>query len=65
MTVLIDTNVILDILLQRQHFAVQYTAGEHIQADYIITRDPGGYEDSSISVIQPADFLTLMEQKTG
>jgi len=42
--------------------AVQYTTGEHIQADYIITRDPSGYGDSSIPVIQPADFLTLMEQ---
>jgi len=37
--------------------AVQYTTGEHIQADYIITRDPSGYDDSSIPVIQPVDFL--------
>jgi len=42
--------------------AVQYTAGEHIQADYIITRDLGGYEGSSIPVIQPVGFLALMEQ---
>jgi len=83
MTVLIDTNVILDVLLQRHEFlqassgvilraleldwndfedAVQYTVGEHIQAEYIITRDPNGYGDSPIPVIQPADFLTLMEQ---
>jgi len=41
--------------------AVQYTVGEHIQVDYIITRDPSGYEDSSIPVIQPTGFLTLME----
>jgi len=42
--------------------AVQYTVGERIQADYIVTRDPNGYGDSSIPVIQPVDFLTLMEQ---
>ena len=85
MTVLIDTNVILDVLLRREQFleksasimllsekkiidgyvsasavtggeiyraidlnwsdfedAVQYTTGEHIQADYIITRDTRG-----------------------
>ncbi|MCL2191534.1 MAG: hypothetical protein FWB79_06065 [Treponema sp.] len=33
--------------------AVQYTTGERIQADYVITRDPGGYGDSLIPVIQP------------
>ena len=42
--------------------AVQYTTGEHIQADYIITRDPVGYEGNSIPVIQPIDFLAVMEQ---
>ena len=42
--------------------AVQYTAGEHIQADYIITRDTHGYKDNAIQVIQPADFLSIMEQ---
>jgi len=42
--------------------AVQYATGEHIQADYIITRDPGGYGSTSIPVIQPVDFLAIMEQ---
>ena len=42
--------------------AVQYTTGEHIQADYIITRDTRGYAGNTITVIQPADFLAIMEQ---
>jgi predicted nucleic acid-binding protein len=41
--------------------AVQYTAGEQLQADYIITRDTGGYINSSITVITPSDFLDLIE----
>ena len=39
--------------------AVQYTAGEQIHADYIITRDTGGYINSSITVITPSDFLDI------
>jgi len=42
--------------------ALQYTTGEHIEADYIITRDLNGYEGDSIPVIQPVDFLNLVEQ---
>ena len=44
--------------------AVQYSAGENIQADYIITRDPKGYIDSAITTATPADFLTIIEQDT-
>jgi predicted nucleic acid-binding protein len=42
--------------------AVQYTAGEQIHANYIITRDTGGYINSSITVIRPSDFLDLIEK---
>jgi predicted nucleic acid-binding protein len=42
--------------------AVQYSAGEYIQADYIITRDPQGYIDSAITTATPTDFLTIIEQ---
>ena len=42
--------------------AVQYTTGEHIRADYIITRDTDGFVGNTISAIQPADFLAIMEQ---
>jgi len=41
--------------------AVQYTAGEQIHANYIITRDTGGYINSSIPVINPSDFLDIIE----
>ena len=41
--------------------AVQYAAGEHIQADYIVTRDTGGYTDDDIPAIQPADFLAIIK----
>ena len=42
--------------------AVQYTAGERIQADYIITRDTTGYQGKVIRAIKPAEFLAIMEQ---
>jgi predicted nucleic acid-binding protein len=45
--------------------AVQFTAGEHIHADYIITRDTGGYINSSIPSINPSDFLDVIETGTG
>ena len=40
--------------------AVQYSAGEVIRADYIITRDVGGYKDNVIPAMQPGDFLVLV-----
>ena len=42
--------------------AVQYTAGEHIQADYIITRNTRDYAGTDIPAIQPADFLALVDK---
>jgi len=41
--------------------AVQYTAGEQIRANYIITRDADGYKNSSIPVINPSDFLEIIK----
>jgi len=41
--------------------AVQYTTGEQIHANYIITRDTGGYINSSITAITPSDFLDIIE----
>ena len=41
--------------------AVQYSAGENIQASYIITRDIKGYTDSTIPAVLPADFLTIID----
>ena len=42
--------------------AVQYSAGESIQADYIISRDLKGFTDSAIPAVLPADFLVIIEQ---
>jgi predicted nucleic-acid-binding protein len=42
--------------------AVQYTAGEQIHADYIITRDAGGYINSAIVAVNPSDFLDIIEK---
>ena len=42
--------------------SVQYSAGENIQADYIVTRDTKGYIDSAITIVTPADFLNIIEQ---
>ena len=40
--------------------AVQYSAGELIEADYIITRDIGEYSGKPIKAILPADFLVMV-----
>jgi predicted nucleic acid-binding protein len=40
--------------------AVQFTAGEKIPADYIVTRDTSGYIDSSIPAVYPADILNMI-----
>jgi len=40
--------------------AVQYTTGERVQADYIITRDVRGYANRGIPAVQPADFLKII-----
>ena len=42
--------------------AVQYSTGENIRADYIITRDSKGYINSTITTITPTDFLSIIEQ---
>ena len=44
--------------------AVQYSAGEHIHADYIITRDTSGYISSTIPIIKPANFLDMFKLKS-
>jgi predicted nucleic acid-binding protein len=40
--------------------SVQYSAGENINAEYIITRDPKGYAGSAIKAITPPIFLELI-----
>jgi predicted nucleic acid-binding protein len=42
--------------------SIQYSAGESIDAEYIITRDPKGYAGSNIEVIDPKAFINLISE---
>ncbi|GHV89149.1 twitching motility protein PilT [Spirochaetia bacterium] len=42
--------------------SIQYTVGESINAQYIITRNPKDYEASTIPVIMPAKFIQLVKK---
>jgi predicted nucleic acid-binding protein len=43
---------------------LQYECGNEVGADYIVTRDPDGFRHSSIPVISPEEFVTLLENVT-
>jgi hypothetical protein len=63
MNVLLDSNIALDIILQRE--CVQFVAGESLAVSYIITRDPCnfgclGYAASGIPVVSPEKFLDMI-----
>jgi hypothetical protein len=42
--------------------SIQYTVGESINAQYIITRNPKDYEASTIPVIMPTKFIQLVKK---
>ncbi len=42
--------------------AVQTAAAVQAQADFLITRNPRDFQSGSLPVVQPAAFLTLLEQ---
>lgn len=42
--------------------AVQMAAAANIGADYLITRNPRDFQAGTIPVVQPAAFLTLLNQ---
>ncbi len=42
--------------------AVQMATAVQTQADYLITRNPRDFQSGSLPVVQPAAFLTLLEQ---
>lgn len=59
----VDSNVIsnaLDIDWDDFEDAVQYSVGESITVDYIITRNPSDYAKSAIAVISPEDLLNMV-----
>jgi len=39
--------------------AVQSTAARSAGCQYLVTRDPKGYSEQTLTVIQPADFLAI------
>jgi hypothetical protein len=62
MVVLIDSNIILDYMLKNQGFfedAVQFSVGNQVDADYIVTRDPGGFSYSTIEVVDPKSLISI------
>ena len=71
MNVLVDTNVVLDVLpvtdrdiyraveLEWDDFedSVQYTVGEGLSVDYIITRNTKDFSSGSIEALTPEQFI--------
>ncbi|GHV36757.1 hypothetical protein AGMMS49546_02730 [Spirochaetia bacterium] len=55
MNILIDTNVALDALLERQPFYA--AAGERLAVDYIVTRNPDDFSLSPIEAVTPDQFI--------
>jgi len=42
--------------------AVQMAAALNVSADYLITRNPRDFQDGIVPVVEPAAFLTLLNQ---
>jgi predicted nucleic acid-binding protein len=60
---LIDESVIrkaVDLKWNDFEESVQFSAGEILGADYIVTRDPKGFAESAITVITPKSFIDLL-----
>ena len=62
MVVLVDTNIIIDALANREPYAdnakkfLEKCAVESM-ADYIVTRNPADFANSRVKVILPEEFL--------
>lgn len=56
MKILIDTNVLLGFLQQRESFA----EAEEIKADFIVTRNTDDFKNSMVPAITPAAFLKTL-----
>ncbi len=70
MKILLDTNVVLDIALERQPFAhaatrisyedaVQSAAAVEAKIDVIVTRNKADYSNSPLTVLTPDEFVSL------
>jgi predicted nucleic acid-binding protein len=84
MKVLVDTNVALDILLNRSAFysnsmavfvlaeqkltwddledSVQFTVGEALSADFIVTRNTQDFASGSINAVTPEQFIQAITE---
>ena len=70
--VLLDTDVVLDYLLDREPFAstatsmrdyedaAQVAAAELYQLDAVVTRNAEDYANSSVTVLSPADLVSRL-----
>jgi len=60
--ILIDTNVLLDYLLEREPFfedCLQMECAKRYGAEYIVTRNVSDYSTSDIKAILPSEYLGL------
>ena len=75
MQVLIDTNIVLDVLLNRTNFVlpavkilklseynVQNAVAESHEYDSIITRNKKDYKNSNLKVFLPEEFISEIEK---
>ena len=75
MQVLIDTNIVLDVLLNRTNFVlpavkilklsednVQNAVAESHEYDAIITRNKKHYKNSNLKVFLPEEFISEIEK---
>ncbi len=62
MVVLVDTNIIIDALANREPYAdnakkILEKCAVESMADYIVTRNPADFANSRVKVILPEEFL--------
>lgn len=62
MVVLVDTNIIIDALANREPYAdnakkILEECAVESMADYIVTRNPADFANSRVKVILPEEFL--------
>jgi hypothetical protein len=55
----------LNLLYDDFEAAVQMSAGVHAGADYLVTRDPGGFKPGPLGALRPAELLALIQGPGG
>lgn len=67
MVVLVDTNIIIDALANREPYAdnakkILEECAVESMADYIVTRNPADFKHSRVKVILPDELLRELEK---